>query len=575
MRYLSLLTLVAALLSACAGLSPVAGVSRGFDLGPLPVGERQASDVPNVLGDAAFETGGTTTVSGTALIIDATGTDQYSYGLYAFDLPAGYRLVSASIEVQDVTAPGGNGYYIGFADYGGTGRWEWHGPNTDNVSPAFLGSPENYVSPLSQFIFAIVAPHGVKVQFNQCWVQIDIVAIEKPPAGPQTADVSSTLPSLAVLPATAPNIAADAPLIAYTKVTDPDSKLFLAYYNGGEWVHQPIMPQDNFSRALLAWLPSGQGVIVANDLTTGALIDIRVNQALAVTSSTVIMANPGTMFFNASLAYDAASGTLSVAHAYANDTVGQLYYSSNDGSGWQTGPVLYDGDPVAGVVLRPDPLGGDPWLLFAHGTIDRSTLLILTFTLESGRLSGGNWTFTPVSFPYSPLAVDLTFKADGTPQAAFLSARNYNILGIDISLLYDVYAGSYSGGWNFEEVFHGNVSPGIGFPVVPIDIDDGTDVSMAAPDELLFSEVVGTVRINLLTMLPESGLLTQYVHYMKNSGGWSESPADFTGPAGRSFSWGRTASGPAAAYVLAVPLDVTAFLNGNTNQINDIIYWSK
>jgi len=576
MRYLCLLVMFAARLAGCASPGPGAPDGVGFDLGPLPAGPRQASDVPSVTGDAYIEAGGTTTVNGTGLIIDATGADHFSYGLYACAVPPGYKLASASFEVQDVQAGSSSGFYIGYADYGGTGLWEWHGPYLDNAAPAFSGPVANYLSPERNFYFAVVAPHGVKVQFNLCWVQMDIVPVEAPPAGQEMVDQQALATSLAVLPATAPNISADAPVIAYIKDDGSGTKLNLAYYSQGQWVVSPLMPADDFARPLLHWL-GGESILVAYDLTSNELLDIRLRQDFSIASTATIMANPGTPFLSASLDVDPVTGLLGIAHAYSMDTSSALYYSTNDGTGWQTGASAYSGsDRIASLSFRFGPAGGDPWLLFTHGTIDTSLAFILNFVLESGRFTGGNWQFTPVTFTDSPLIVRLNFAADNTPQVAFVSSRIFDnpIPPVSASLLFDIYAGSYSGSWSFAEVFHSTVTPHISIPIMTIDMDDATDIAWAASDALIYSQATGTIEVDVATITPTGGQLDPAAHYMTYSGGWSES-AYFTGSEGHSFSWGATASGPAAAYILAKPIDAAAVFALQFSQASDLLYWSK
>ena len=242
--------------------------------------------------------------------------------------------------------------------------------------------------------------------------------------------------------------------------------------------------------------------------------------------------------------------------------------------------MLHEGDLVGGVSFRYDPQGGDPWLIYSHGTIDTSAAILIDFTLEQGRLHGGTWTFTPVSYPDSPISVDLDFAADGTPQVCFLAARDYSLsfpVSFTASLLYDVVVAVKSGNvWSMSPIFTGTLTPHYTFPnpYITIDVDDGAGVRWTTTSELLYTKLTGSVQLDIATQQPTGGTLTPSAQYMVRQGSSYVDDSRFTASPGHSFSWSLADDGHlAAAYIKSDPVDPQELFSGHSEPENDLIYW--
>jgi hypothetical protein len=574
-RCFSLVLLLLLGLTACQGQvsgNATRAHAPGFDIGPLPVTARHASDTSLVFGNVFEAVGDGTSISDRALIIDGNAI-HFSWARYALAVPVDMRLNSISLDVQ---AASPNEYWVGLANYS-RDAWEWHGPYSANASVPVDNQSANYVSPAGTFYWAVVAARDNALQLNFTTVDYTSVHLYVPPEGQQTILTGGSL-----TPALALNSSDHAPLIAYIHTDGTDQKLYLAYYDGSAWVQQPVSPEHDFSLPKLRWLGT-EWIITAYDRTAGALVDIRISRALLIKSVTTIMANPGLSFANQSLDVS-STGEIGLAHGYAGSTAGQLYYSWNDGTGWQSTAALHDGDPVTGISFRYDPqAGADPWLIYTHGTTDTSSTIIITYVMEEGRQNGGAWTFTPISYPDSPLTVDLGFKEDGTPQLCFLASRvySYSFFGNNFtgSLLYDVVAGTRDGlGWSTDPVFTATITPHYSFPnsFLTINVNDGAEVDWAKEDELLYAGFAGSVDIDIATQKPTGGTLTPSVQYMADTGSGFTDTSFFDGLAGRSFSWGwyPTVMYQAAAYIKSDTVDPLTLMGGQVDTANDLLYWS-
>ena len=256
--------------------------------GPLPDVARHAAAISPVDGADYDVAGPGTAVVGTALSIDGTGIE-FSWARYAFDVPAGSRLSGISLDVQDVQG----GYWVAFSDYGTRDAWEWHGPYTDDASPAFNLPGINYVSPTHTFYWAVVAVRDNKLQLNSTAVDCTVVQLFPATQG-ESLIVSGgcNAPSLVHLPQIDPNVQAGAPLIAYVHLEGGGQKLYFAYAGFGGWKQQAIRPEHDFDFPQLRWLGT-EGILTAFDLTAGALLDMRFDQALNITSTATIMPGPG------------------------------------------------------------------------------------------------------------------------------------------------------------------------------------------------------------------------------------------------------------------------------------------
>ncbi len=578
MRCLSCLLLLAVLgLGACQGQSTAPGArdtGPGWDIGELPTAPRHASATSVVNGADYDAAGDGATVAGTALMLSGAGLD-YSWARYAFSVPAGEFVRSLSLDVQDVSSE----YWVGLSNYT-RGVWEWHGPYNVSDSPVLHQPRTDYVSPGGVFYWVVLSVRGHDLQLNTSTV---VSAVrELYPSSPGNYTIVSgncTAPVLVHLPQIEPNVVEGAPLIAYIHYEGADPKLNFAYSTFGGWTTLPVLPAHNFWRPELRWLGT-EGIITAYDLTDSALVDIRFDSELNIKSSTTIMAGPGIGLVNQSLDVT-AGGELGLAQAYADATTGQLYFSTNDGTGWQNSAALYSGDPVAGLCFRYDPLGGDPWLMFCHGTVDTSSSVIIRFTLEEGRQSGGTWNFTPLDYPDAPLSADLNFDVDGAPQLCFLAARDYTLNNPFVTytgtLLYDAVVATKSGAaWDTTKVYTSTISPHYSFPndYITFSVAAASEVRWATLKQLSYASITGDVDINIASQQPTGGTLSPGVQYMIGETGTYLNDDRFGGLPGSNFSWSPCVDTvPAAAYITRDAVDPLALFSGQVDQASDLLYW--
>lgn len=575
--------LLCVLLLALPGLCACQGQERAllpqqpaWDVGPLPAAARRASAV-DVINGADYDAAGPgTTVAGTALLLNAAGID-YAWARYAFSVPAGEHVRNLSLDVQDVSGE----YWVGLSNYAWN-RWEWHGPYSVSGDVPFNDPAADYESPGGVVYWVVLAARGHELRLNSSTVDHDQLSLRPAPQDESlAASGNCASPSLIHLPPVDPVFQAGAPLIAYLNLGSGSPKLYLAYYTFGGWQQQPVLLERDFGPPALRWLGT-EGVIVAYDYTSGALVDIRFDEQLQLKSLTPIMSGPGLGF--AALALDVGpGGELGVAHAYADATAGQVYCSENTGLGWQNSAALHEGDPVAALCFRYDPYADEPWLFFSHGTVDTSSTIIIRFTLEEGRRTAGEWNFTPFDYPDAILTADLNFTDSGQPQLCFLAARDFSIdlpplFSYTGTLIYDAVAAAKLGGtWGTTKVFTGSLTPDYDIPndYVTLIMDAATEVGWAAENELAYAKISGAVDVDLNTQQPTGGTLEPAIQYMVNPGtGFvNDARLSFTSP-GREFSWSPDVDGyAAAAFIKSGSIDPVALFNGQLDQPGDLMYW--
>jgi hypothetical protein len=577
-RMLCLLLLAVSGLCACQGQGAALSASAaapGWDIGPLPAAARHASATSVINGADYDAVGYGTAVAGTALTLNAAGID-YSWARYAFTVPAGTNVHKLSLDVQDAASE----YWVALSNYA-RGTWEWHGPYNLSASPPFNQPVSNYTSPGGVFYWVVLAVRGNDLQLNSSTVDCLKLELKVASQGEQTIITGGcTSPSVVHLPQIDPGVEAGAPLIAYIHQEVADSKLYLAYNTSGGWRSLPIVPEDNFLHPELRWL-GAEGIITAYDITDVALVDIRFDAGLNVKSVTTIMPGPASVLVNQSLDIG-PGGVLGLAHAYSDSTLGQLYFSTNDGTGWVNSSALHYNDPVTGLSFRYDPQGGDPWLMYTHGTIDTSSSVIIRYTLEEGRRKDGAWNFTPFDYPDAPLSVDLEFSGTGAPRICFLAARDYSInfppfISYTGSLLYDAVVAAKNGDtWNTAKVYTATIIPHYTFPndYVMLDVAACSEVGWASADQLAYSKITGSVKFDIATQQPTDGELTPAVQYMVDTGSSLVDDARFNGSPGAGFSWSPDVDGyPAAAYIKSDTVDPMALFNGQITQASDLVYW--
>ncbi len=389
-------------------------------------------------------------------------------------------------------------------------------------------------------------------------------------------------PSLVLMPPVLGVSEPGAPVIVYTTLGGGGglSPLMLGYFGESGWVTEEIGGGGNYTMGQALFVPGaggdpGAGLAVAYDIAGAKVVERRFDGQWMFVSSADVGAGSGA-FTGLALDRDPATGVLGLAQAYSGLGTGSVLYSSaGPGGPWSTQPV-YDGEAIGGLAFKFDPAGGDPWLLFTHGTTSATTgLITLDYSLEQGRLHTGAWNITAVPHPDSPLEVDLGFRTDGTPQLVCTAARDFtlNIPGLDpwtISMLYDVVTAEYAGaGWTFQQAYESGLGFSFeGFPLpttLVLQLNLATDAAWAKADELAFAESAGNIKLNLSTYLPEDGGLATDAKYMKRqSGAFYTEAGYYSGATGRARNWQTNATGqPVCAYVRSTSISAADIIGGN------------
>jgi hypothetical protein len=411
-----------------------------------------------------------------------------------------------------------------------------------------------------------------------------------PPAGDNIVNGSQSLaPSLLLLPAIPGYSEAGAPVIVYTTLGGGGAAtpLLMSYYSELGWTVQDIGDSGNYANPQARFIPGEDGAlpemrVIAYSAADTKVVERSYDSDWLLTGSTDVGSGSG-LPTNVSVDYDDA-GNIGVAHAYAG-AAGEVLYSWSDGSGsWDTQQVYSGSDTVGGLSFRFDPQGSDPWLIFTHGTIDTSTSLLIDFGMEQARLNGGTWTTTPIPHPDSPLVADLGFRGDGTPQLAITAVSDYtiNIPTLDpltLSLLVSVDTLEYDGFiWNFQRQYESTFTVGLGKilqGLITLNLNLASEVGWARSDELLYSQIGGSVDVNITSQLPEDATLTTDSQFMKRGAVniYTDS-GYYSGQPGRNHTWRSLAgANPSCAYIHSPSVSVTDLLGGNFSAAGELAYW--
>ncbi len=410
-----------------------------------------------------------------------------------------------------------------------------------------------------------------------------------PASGGQIANaVQAQTPSLVLMPAIPGLAQAGAPVMFYTVLGGGGSlsPLYLTYFGPEGWTTEEAGGGGNFASPRALWIEGsedqpGHGLVVAYNQDSQSLVQLDFDEQWLPTGSTTIDSGGG-VFFGLDLDRDPATGQLGVAHSYTGLGTGSVDYSFTDVDGnWQSEGV-YDGETVGGVTFAFDRQGGDPWLLFTHGTIDTAGVLSLQFSMEQARRGAGGWTTTAVPHPDSPLLVDLGFRSDGTPQLAFSAARDFTIPipgnPFTASLLFDVNTADWNGSaWSFDNAYESTfgISLDILNATATLELNLASDISWAQSDELCYSKFIGDVTLSITDFIPQDGSIDGDAQFMRRQGDGPYLPSGYyDGDSARSFSWGLNPAGePVCACVRSLAISATDLLAGDFSAAGELYYW--
>jgi len=401
-----------------------------------------------------------------------------------------------------------------------------------------------------------------------------------PPAGQSTVDNALSLdPSLALLTGDGADINDGAPLVAYTTTA---GELRLGYYRGGSWQYTAINSGTAYALPHLLVLGT-DWYVIAVDTTQLKVVRLHVDSSFNVlaTDDIATLANTPTQMV---MDYFPDLDVTAIATGALTGGGYEVDYASNSSGSFASSVVSTGADTLAGLTLKLDPADGEPWLFFTHGTIDTSTSFTLSYTLERAQLTQGTWSTAPVAYPDSPLALDLMFKGDGTPQLAFTAARDTTLPipgnPLTLTLDFDGVVGTYSGGnWSFAKYYTSNLgfSLGGGFPPTTITLNMLLDLEnhWAREGELSYTVANGGLTFDISTLAPSGGSLAPQPHYSVANGAAYADSSYFTGLPGLSQSWGEHGSVHGAAYTLAPALDFASLSSGNIDTSASVLFWRK
>jgi hypothetical protein len=280
---------------------------------------------------------------------------------------------------------------------------------------------------------------------------------------------------------------------------------------------------------------------------------------------------------------DEAGSRMGVAYALNTAPGYQVWCAQNTSGMFVLNPVaLSPTEQVLDLAFKYDATG-EPWLLYTRGEIVTTGTFEINFTLERSIFDGvDTWGFpAAVTYPDSPLLLDLSFAADGKAMLAFTAARDTLLLPpITAPLSFDGVVGAFNAGsWVFTKYYTGTLdySLGGGFPPTTATLELALDLgnAWAREGELGYTLGNGDLTFLIADFSPQSGSLAGEARYsVADGGGYSDSPY-FTGSPGLGQSWDEQGSVHGAAYLQFTGLDSTDLVSGNFEQSSSLLFWRK
>lgn len=367
--------------------------------------------------------------------------------------------------------------------------------------------------------------------------------------------------------------------------------LMLARYSSGSWISEDISGGVNYARPLALEFAAKQRVLAYDVLQQSyVLLSFEPDWSIVGNHSSPVAAagsGPLPLLSDADLSPEPAE--IGLAHAYADGSSQVLLFTSGDGAGNWDSTALWRGNPgevITGLSFRYDPTGAAPWCVYSAGSVDTdlaNTSFLINTQLQLGRREAAGWSFSPASYPDSPLALDLGFDALGQARLAGIAARDYNLdlslLGqgnYNLSLLFDGIAGEWNGtGFDFSSPFDSSISFGFqGFPPTGINVslNLATSPSLAGTTGLCFGLNTGTINFDS-TLSPTGGSLSPGMAFYTASGGGYSTSSLFNGEAGSSFSWKESGATLACAYLQGVALDSSNIGSIGESIAAPLLFW--
>lgn len=581
---------------AAGGSGPEGSHARGAD----PLAAHAASYVAAVIDGSNYWSAapGGITVEDTALRLHSSGIFM-SFAIYRRQLEPGAQFVGLGLEVADIE----DEFWVGLSDYGGSDSWQFFGPfDKDNPPPSPLVGgvvPLEGYADENGFVYwaAVVAePHSVLIE-RSIFIQALPALLERPPRGDYVVDpVPASDPDLLLLPEISDLSVAGAPLIAYTSYDGGEPHLVLAYYNSGEWQRKVMLPErhliqprllrDTNDVRVLAFDPDEYKVV---DLPLSVWLDPKMVIELpgyATAPVTDIVADCRRAGALPEPADEILAGVV-----YSSDiaSVFQLLrWTSQDG--WDTvGPPTEFLERITGAALAINQQSGNALALVSHGEYGAADnqLTIDTALWQTVRVDG-LWSEAGSDVVIdetnqAPLGLSLGYDADGAPQLVAVAARDFSInepIRYSSSLLFDVVVGARDGGgWDFARAFTSTlrivpITPPLPPEEVELTLKLAPFSTWSRPNQLIHSQLTGTVVFEIRSGAPQGGSLASATEYLIDSGAGYEPSAYYSGRNGTAFSFGDPNVGGGCAYIAAPELDYTDVLRGQFPARNDLRYWS-
>jgi len=555
--------------------------------GALPQAPRAVSASTTVDGSAHDGCGGSVTDQPPAAVIDAAAAP-CSWARYVYGMPEGGELRFIGIEVEEVLG----GYWVGLSDYGGTARWEWHGPYTASSMITPNGEPGNYLSATGNLYWVVLATTGnslrvISSTVSGDWPDPEQVRRVPPPGQHLAAPGPAAHPSLVVMPQIEGVSEEGAPVIFYTAGEGEDANTCLAYYDGDEWVQRPAAPEGTrLTRGIARWTTQG-GVIAAYNASTGlgaigkpgTVNVLRTDSGWCITEAGYVGGPIDYALTQLAMDSDQSGDYVAITRSYDTSFGQKCGFNMLTPMGEHFSSPLELGDMVAAAAAAFDPTGGPTLAMYSMGTTDTDGTVLLDYMVTVQRFDDG-WNHDSEWLDRgAPVGLDLGYSSAGDPQLLMVCGHDVALesppeIDTEATLRFDVSIGTWNGlYWSYLDLLTGTAT--VDYGMHEIEVDLAADAAWAGPAALSCSTAAGIVEYTADDGFAiTAGDLAVTTHFYTDDGeGYGES-AYFTGDAGLQHDWEEGPGGPCCAWIGADTIDIEVLLDVYAHQTGDLLYWS-
>lgn len=555
--------------------------------GALPQAPHVASASSVIDGDDHDGCGGSVTDDPPVAIVDAAATP-CSWTRYVYGMPEGGELRFIGVEVEEVAGD----YWVGLSDYGGTARWEWHGPYTASSLVFPAGQPADYLSPSGNLYWVVLASGGSSLRMVSStvsgdWLEPEPVRRMPPPGQHLAAPGPAAHPSLVLMPEIEGVSEEGAPVIFYTGGEGDEANTCLAFYDGDDWQQRPLAPEGTLLiHPIARWTTQG-GVIAAYNASTslgaygkpGLVNVMRTEPGWRVTEWQDIGGPIDYALTQLAMDCDAAGEDVSIVASYDTpfDQQGGFHMLTPQGTHYSAPLEL--GDKVAAAATAFDPAGGPTLAMYSMGTTDTDGTVLLDYMVTIQRFDDG-WSFdTEWLDRGEPVGLDLGYSSAGDPQLLMICGHDVALqsppeIDTEATLRFDVSIGTWNGlYWGYLDLLTGSAT--VDHELHTIEVNIAADAAWTGPAALSCSTAAGIVEYTADDGFAiTAGALAVATHFYTDTGeGFAESPY-FSGDPGLQFDWEDSAGGPCCAYIGAETVEIEVLLDVYAHQTGDLLYWS-